>query len=78
MRAGLGGVGWVCDGLVKGGPSVSAGAADVAVPEEVALETLLWDAGGAEVVGLVVGVDGNDDGGGCHGWWVYLKDKIWW
>ena len=34
---------------VEGGPGVPAGAANVAVPEEVRLEALFGDAGGAEV-----------------------------
>ena len=51
--------------LVEGRSSVAASAADVAVPEEMGFEALFWDAGGAEVVGLVVRVD--RDGCGGHG-----------
>ena len=61
------------DYLVEGRPGVSAGTADVAVPEEVGLEALFGDAGGAEVVGLAVRVDGNGDGGGCHDWRVFER-----
>ena len=50
--------------LVERRPGVAASTTNVAVPEEVRFEALFWDAGGAEVVGLVVGVNGDGGGGG--------------